>query len=333
MIPDELREAARRGVQRHGVLESHPSDGLPSELSIAHANGQRRQGGQLARVVAVVTRDESNKTVVVQLATNETENATDFDLIVNMGEAGVPFALAIQSELYGPLFSDQLDGVIGMLGDRELHAVANALLTDGESLEGLLTGAPLGAAEDPRRAFKEHELDDLESLTSACRLWLAGARSADAVIDPRLLVPPTSGTPREVAEDQFLELLDAVAALGEGPIEIPSEFFEGTDDFLDAVLRWRRDFGLDASRILTRVRITEVDNEPLEDVPRDEPADLSPLEVPSALRSYLSSCARAGRPMVDVQSVRRCWGEQEVFVLTRAGHRYCRTRAHFVEAA
>jgi hypothetical protein len=269
----------------------------------------------------------------VQLATNEIENATDLDLIVGSRETGVPFAVAIQSELYGPLFSDQLVRAVGKLGDTELHAVANALLTDGESLEGLPVGPPLGASDDPRRRFKERELDDLDALTEACRRWLACEPSPQAVIDPRLLVPPATGSPRELAEDQFLELLDAVAALDDGPIKIPSEFLEGSDVLLDEVLRWRRDFGLDASRVLTRVRVTELDSAPVVDPPFDDRAETSAPTVPRALHAYLLSSARAGQAVVDVQSVRRCWGEREIVILTRAGARYCRTRAHFVEAA
>lgn len=332
MIPDDLREAAQRSLQRHGALDAIPFRGQPGELSVARVSGKLLTG-HVSRVIAVIASDEATRTLVVQLATNEIENATDLDLIVRSREGGVPFAVAIQAELYGPIFSDQLDRGIGKINDRELHAVASALLTDGESLDGLPVGSPLGATDDPRRRFKERELNDLESLTEACRRWLARERSPHAVIDPRLLVPPPAGSPREVAEDQFLELLDAVAALADGPIEIPSEFLAGSDDLLDEILRWRRDFGLDASRVLTRVRITELDSATADDTLKPDEAEPSPLAVTGALHNYLASSARAGRPVVDVQSVRRCWGEHEVVILTRAGARYCRTRAHFVEAA
>lgn len=332
MIPDDLREAARRSLRQCGALEAIPADGRPGEVSVARASGDLPTG-LIGRVIAVIASDEATRTLVVQLVTNEVENATDLDLIVTSRDGSVPFAVAIQSELYGPIFSDQLERVVGKLSDHELHAVANALLTDGESLEGLLVGPPLGATDDPRRRFKERELDDLESLTAACRRWLARERSPHAVIDPRLLVPPPTGSSREIAEDQFLELLDAVAALAEGPIEIPSEFLAGSDDLLNEILRWRRDFGLDASRVLTRVRITELDSALAEDTPEPDDTEPSPLAVPDALHSYLASSARAGRQVVDVQSVRRCWGEHEVVILTRAGARYCRSRAYFVEAA
>ena len=205
------------------------------------------------------------------------------------------------------------------------------MLTDGESLEDYPTGTPLGGSDDPRRAFKEHELTELMHLVADCRSWLLGVTATEAVLDPLLLVPPPAGTAREVAEDRFLELLDAVDAVGDGPIALPSEYL-ATDRLLDEILRWREDFGLDASRVLTRIRITEIGAE-VTPVAVSTAAQFRADHASEVLASCLAAYATTGVVVVDIHSVPRCWGTRQQLLVAGSGSRYCRGRARLVEAA
>jgi hypothetical protein len=331
VTPDHIREAALKAYDRVGPLSLGPAIGQPGDLSVACASPKESKADSVCRLVAVLGSDDSTKTAIIQLATNEIEQSTDLDLILGPGEVG-PFAVAIQSELYGPLFIDQLRGSVGQLSSEHLDAIARALLTDGESLEGFPTGTPLGGPDDPRRAFKHEELANLEHLIAECRTWLDGEASPDTVLDPMLFVPPPSGTATEIAEDRFLELLDAVNPLGPGPIMLPSEFMASSEFFLNELLRWRKDFGLDASRILARIQITELGTE-LTDASTAPNEEFTTDDSSAVLMSYLSDCARVGKATVDIHSVRRCWGDRGLLIVAQKESRYCRGRAMIMEAA
>jgi hypothetical protein len=121
-------------------------------------------GGWLSRVVAIIGRNESTAKLVVQLATNEIEQVTDYDLIVRAGVAGVPYHLAIQTELYGVVGTSQVGEVVGQLNPAHLRAITKALASDGESLAGFPTGPRLVHDDDPRLSFKLSELSELSQL-------------------------------------------------------------------------------------------------------------------------------------------------------------------------
>ena len=104
MIPDRVREAACRAQELVGSLSSSPTPEQPGSLSVASASCTSGATDSLSRLVAVLHTDEQTKTVMIQLTTNEIENATDLDLILPAGAASVPFALTIESELLRSAF-------------------------------------------------------------------------------------------------------------------------------------------------------------------------------------------------------------------------------------
>lgn len=122
------------------------------------------KSGWLSRVVAVIGRNESTAKLMVQLATNEIEQVTDYDLIVRAGVAGVPYHLAIQTELYGIVGTSQVSEVVGQLNPAHLRAITKALDTNGNSLAEFPTGPRLVDDNDPRLSFKMSELSELSQL-------------------------------------------------------------------------------------------------------------------------------------------------------------------------
>jgi hypothetical protein len=335
MIPDRVRDAARQAWEATRSVEPNDSRGEPGELSVASVVDPADGLITFSRIVAVLEHDESTRTVGIQLATNEIEQATDLDLIAEPTDTGAPFALAIQSELYGPLFTEQLQGIVGRITDEQRQATAGALLTDGESLDADRTGAPLSGPDDPRREFKERELDELDQLVAECRGWISGRPAPVEMLDPELLLPPPSDTPTGEAIDQFIELLDALDELGGTAVPLLSGVVTllAETALLDEITRWRTDFGLDAARVLSHFTITDsigyvpIAAGALEEGPIERRTD-------KVLNPFLESQASAGRAVIDIRTARRCWPDDtEVRVVTIASGRSCRGRARLSKAA
>lgn len=334
MIPDAVHSAAHRALESVGPVTPSPTSGKPGDVAAAFTAWGSEKSHSIGRLVAVLRADERTKTVMIHLVTNETEQATDLDLIVRAGEADAPFDVVIQSELYAPLFTDQVRGVVGHLDEDRLRAIESALVTDGESLEGFATGSVLAGPEDPRRAFKEQELTDLRELAGECRRWLAGEPAPLETLDPELLLPPPPGTSSEDAADQFIELLDVLAEREERAVPLPSEIVAllAEADLLEEITRWRSDFGLDAARVLACFTIS------------DAADDLPPLGTSTStsarrradvvLDRFLESQADVGNLVVDIRTARRCWSDSdEVRVATARSGSSCRARARLVKAA
>lgn len=332
-IPDRVRDAATRARDNSPPLTPEVASGELGEVDLAAAP----DGQGTRRLVAIVGHNEAMKIVTIQLASEMVEAASDLDMVLSPAESELPFALVIQTELYGPVFLEQLQFRLGQLTEEQRIAVSEALISDGESLEGFGRGIPLAGPDDPRRAYKENELDDLEGLVEDCRRWLEGGAAKKHILDPELILPPPPGTPIESAIDRFLELLDALDAMGADLITVPSEFLAlfSEAQLLDDIARWRTEFGFDAGRVLSRVRITEDEGE----APRLTDSDRT-LAGQTArgsrqvMAAYLAGQADSGLRAVDIQTVRRCWDEDEetVVVESRLG-RFCRGRAQWTEAA
>jgi hypothetical protein len=288
----------------------------------------------LSRLGIVVARHDSTSTLTIHLATNEVEQATDLDLILDGDtEGGLSFPLVLQSELYGPVFEEQLQGSSARVAETTADALTNALTTDGESLDRHRRGSALIGPDDPRREFKRQELADLDLLVSACRSWLAGEASSIEILDPELLLPPPEGTPVEQALDQFLELLDVIEEMPDDTLHLPSEMIAllGEAGLIDEIVRWRQDFGLDAARVLSRFTVSESPLQLLDPDQSTEP--LAPnRRADSALKPLLQSQAEGGQPTVDIRTTRRCWTlDNNVAVITHASGSRCRAR--FMKAA
>lgn len=331
MIPENVRAAAKGARERLPAISPARPKGKAGELGIADKSGT--QG--CSRLVAVISRDQATRTLVVHLATNVIEAASDFDLIVLPPDAGVPFGIMVQSELYGPIFVEQLERAVGNLANEQLEALSRALITDGESLKGFPTGPALGGSNDPRRDFKNRELEDLNELVDECRSWLAGSPAPNELLDPELLIPPARGTDPAMATDQFLELLDSMSALGTKTIPLPSGLLTllGESGLLEEIFRWRTDFGLDTARILASFSI----GESMGDLPEQlelESGSSDERRTDVVLNPFLVTQAQTGVRVIDIRSTGRCWSHnRELIVVTSSEGASCRARVRILEAA
>ena len=204
--------------------------------------------------------------------------------------------------------------------------MARALETDGESLEGLPRGVPLAGSDDRRRKFKADELSDLDDIVGGCQSWLAGNPSETTFFDPWLLIPPLAGTPREEAEDQFLDLLDALEASRDALAVLSSDLIAllAERGLLDEMLRWRTEFGLRVVETLERYF-----DHP--DVSGDGDSFDAGVDV---LVAYLQVLAGSGYRTADVWSRGESslrWSE--LLVVEGPEGRRCRARRVLLEAA
>jgi len=331
MIPEQIRQAASIAYAS-APPGHHSSEVVVGEISVAVSPSVSCSDHALKRIVTVIGKNDEAETVDILLVSNEIENATDLDLIVTPDSTGIPYTVMIQSELYGPVFSDQLIANVGSIDDDLREAVATALTSDGESLDGHETGLPLGGFSDPRRVFKVNELEDLEQLVSSCRQWLAGEAADVRLLDPELLIPPPSGTSMEDATDRFIQLLDVLDEVGSGSVSIGAGLLALLDELklIDELSRWGSDFGFDTSRILASMRVIEDELE----VSSSTGVKLGPTgrRTEGAFNSYLRSQAEGGHRTVDVHTVSRCWsGSLNIRVIRADAGNVCRVRPRILE--
>lgn len=304
----ELQQRIAQHHTAHPPRGPVPTEGDPGALVVASSSDLRRR-----RVVLVTAADDATKTLNVLLASNRSEMATDLDLIVRADESGAPYDLVVQAELYGPIFQEQLDRHVGEIDAEATQDVAHALDSDGESLAGREVGMPLGGLDDPRRAFKGNELEELLDLVAACRMWLANGRSDATDLDPSALFPPPKGTPMDEAHDALFELqrlLDRFESAGHRfSFDVVALLEEQSFSELQ---RWRTEFGFDLWARLWRITC--------------EPDDLPSVEKAEDVRStVVAAYAAAGVSTLDQWTVSsRAW---ESTLIRTSGGGICRSRA------
>jgi hypothetical protein len=258
MIPDEIQQAARAMItvgKYHADLETREVQ-LSAGSIVRVRSYPDNEGSQISRLAMVVSVNHDDESARILLTTPATESATDLDLVLSSQDSGLPYELLVEGELYGWIFEEQIKAVIANVDPAFAVAADAALVSDGESLKGMKTGWPIGPFQDPRRDFKELELDQLEALIRDYRRVVDGLAAPGDLLDVGLLVPPPHGSDPELAGERFVELLDVVDQLGPGCIELPEEWLDDeTGILLDELHRWQSDFGLPVARILDRISI------------------------------------------------------------------------------
>jgi hypothetical protein len=306
VIPDDVRRAARLKFAK----QPHHAE-LDEEISVGRVvkvqSYPDRDGRQIARLAVVVAVNDEDQTIRILLAASAKEFATDLDLVVTPKVSELPYDLLVQGELYGTIFEEQVVATIATLDPALAAAADAALASDGESLEAYETGWPLGAIGDPRRAFKEHELDELEALVRECRRVADGLAADEQFLDVGLLVPPPVGTDPDIAGERFVEVLDVVEKLGPGKIKLPPEWLDD-DTLLAEFHRWQSEFGLPITRILDRYALAAGD---LDDSAVDEPSvstATDPRErADHVVRRVLHQRGASGPAVVDIYTTRSEW--------------------------
>jgi hypothetical protein len=330
VIPDDVQLAARFKFAE----QPHQAE-LDEEISVGSVvkvqSYPDRDDRQIARLAVVVAVNDEDQTIRILLAASAKEFATDLDLVVPPTVSGLPYDLLVQGELYGTIFEEQVVATIATLDPAFAAAADAALASDGESLEAYETGWPLGSIDDPRRAFKEHELDELEALVRECRRTADGLAADEQLLDVSLLMPPPVGTDPDVALERFVEVIGIAENKFAGKIELQPEWLD--DEMLFTELhRWQSDFGLSVTRILDRYNLATVGPD---DFAVDEPlasAAIDPREwADNVVRKVLRRKGARGPVVVDIYTTRLQWRHDKEFITERARHGVVRAFARTPE--
>lgn len=158
-----------------------------------------------ARLAVVLDDAPSHNAIGVAIASNETEMATEFDLRVEPDETGLPFALVMESDTQGTVWTWQVE-VIGTVTADSVDELERIVHRAPSVLSMGRRGLPLSGRDDPRWTWKEQELDELRALAADC----VGALLSPPVLDTAILNDPDFDGFRSE------RVLDAVQALTDG---------------------------------------------------------------------------------------------------------------------
>lgn len=123
-----------------------------------------------AAIVLVTKVHPETGSVAVTLLSPDVEFATPADLLLPRAGSLRPYDLLVESDIFGYVWTDQLDRRLGVVDD-DLMDDLTAVRLDESTSRGP-AGPPLLNRDDPRWAFKEAELARLRVLTPDCAGYL-----------------------------------------------------------------------------------------------------------------------------------------------------------------
>lgn len=186
------------------LKEQHPSQPHTAPSTPPHPQPRPGQIRRLLPVdlvgrpalVLVVDSDHDRQAHTVVLLSPDTGFGSDRDLLVGPEQSGLPYDVLIQCEVFGYVWTTQLDAVHGDLM-AFLPTVGNLQKPEPDLPEpDLRAGPPVDQVSDPRWRFKLSELARLQGLTGECiEQLIDGERHL--LPDPAALRPPTSGDRRD----------------------------------------------------------------------------------------------------------------------------------------
>lgn len=143
-----------------------------------------------SRLGLVLNVDATLQFVEIALVHPYPELATSMDGVVPGALACTPYAIVVQTDLRGVVWTPvQVSRLVGKLSDESLEAISGLVETgDPESPSGIRIGTRLGGNHDRRWTFKGAEGKALDLLTSDCSGEVIDGRSPWR-LDPELLVP------------------------------------------------------------------------------------------------------------------------------------------------
>lgn len=143
------------------------------------------------RLALVLSVDSARDFAEVMLVHTATELACETDAIVSSEIASPPYAVVIETDVRGVVWTWQLGGVVGHLYEDVLVSLGPiAAQTLAENLAGgaLVRGTSIAGPADPRWSFKKAEGKALRLLARDCTEALLDDASP-WVVDPGLLRP------------------------------------------------------------------------------------------------------------------------------------------------
>jgi hypothetical protein len=168
-------------------------------------------------VLVLRVRAELNYAEVCLLS-NESDMMSDFDVLLNRSETGLPFDVVAQLDLAAPVYLIQASDLFGCVRSetlvQELEAASGG---DVQSLSPGVRGTAIRGPADPRWGYKEAELSSLHVLSRECAQDLSeGKTQPRTVIDPALLDEVVSSQGPDPLEG--MQGLLAVSAVAQGGV-------------------------------------------------------------------------------------------------------------------
>jgi hypothetical protein len=191
MIDDRLPEwigQARRAMRRRGRVKTRddaPAAPQVGDLRLALGTESAEIEPRLVFVVGV---DRSRGVAEVALASNESDLASDSDVIVTRDQSGLPFDLVIEVGIRGRVWLSQ----IGRLVTKIPFPLSEVVRRAAVSIRGVTAEYQhIVRASDPqdqRVLFRMEERASLEAIADRCRESLeSDASNLALVVDPVLL--------------------------------------------------------------------------------------------------------------------------------------------------
>jgi len=210
----------------------------------------------------------------VVLLTPDLALGGDRDLALWPEDTGLPYAVAAQADVFGYVWTVQLEPPIGVVSEPVLAAIAGLQRPDPEPpAPDQRAGPPIVSPADPRWAYKEQELARLTAVAGDCAHQLVDG-PPHLLVDPVALRPPAPGEDPLDALAFITELSDLVA---NGTVDAPAWLIDRclSDGFASAY----RHAGLfDGYQVLVRLaesRLRRIGNERVPDAPDSAAADVA----------------------------------------------------------
>ena len=122
--------------------------------------------GSPAALVLVTGVDESTQSAAVTLLSPDLELGANTDIVITSEDSGLAYALLAESDIFGYVWSAQLDRTLAQVGGQIVDAIS--ALRQGDYVGCSVAGPPVLDRSDPRWNFKLTELERLRELTAHC---------------------------------------------------------------------------------------------------------------------------------------------------------------------
>jgi hypothetical protein len=211
-LPAWLHEARARLDLRNriGPTEDWPRIPAVGEVRIA---SPAEVGLVDPRLVVVISVDPDRGFADVALCSNEIDLASTADVVMARGDSGLPFDVAIETDVVDRLWLHQLRGVVTRLDPEMTGIVRRAVDTGPDAIPLELKGPAIGTRAEGLLLFKSQEHRALRVLGG-----VAGLPSHE-ISEPAVLIDPALFTARaeEAEEDSVLRMLGLAEVLARTP--------------------------------------------------------------------------------------------------------------------
>ena len=195
-LPSWLSAALAEHAHERAPASADLNDLAPGDIWVVRPAGN--PAPPLRRLALILDTDEARGTIHISLLTNETEMATDHDLVLGPEQTGCSFALVAQTRLLGRLYWSQAVSRIGAIEDPLLDAILDFIWEEHRDDIEHLRGRPVpDVLAGMRRSFERSELSALRQLAEEADPTLGSGRASLCLLDvaslPQLLA--ASGRP------------------------------------------------------------------------------------------------------------------------------------------